>query len=150
MPYQALTPPADSRYGMPGIVPNLSYCCNPTMDPVRCIGERPEVGRNNRRMHNKFLVFAKGEFFNDGEATDMFEHDAVWRPHSVWTGSYNITANAELSWENAIYIRSEKIAQAYLNEWCQLMAFSEPLDWESEIRGTRVAHRHLRHRPAPD
>ena len=130
--YQALTPPADSRYGMPGIVPNLSYCCNPTMDPVRCVGDRPEVGRNNRRMHNKFLVFAKRESFNDGEGTDMFEHDAVWRPHSVWTGSYNITANAELSWENVIYIRSEEIAQAYLNEWCQLMAFSEPLDWESE------------------
>ena len=130
--YEALIPPADSRYGMPGIVPKLSYAGDPTMDPVRCVGERPEVGRNNRRMHNKFLVFAKRESLNGGEGTDMFEYDVVWRPHSVWTGSYNITGNAELSWENAIYIRSEEIAQAYLDEWCQLMAFSEQLDWESE------------------
>ena len=72
----------------------------------------------------------QGRIFNDGEATDMFEHDAVWRPHSVWTGSYNITANAELSWENAT-IRSEESPRR-INEWCQLMAFSEPLDWESE------------------
>ena len=52
---------------------------------------------------------------------NLLEHNAVWKPHSVWTGSYNITANAELSWENFIYIRSEEIAQAYLDEWCQLM-----------------------------
>ena len=119
--YLALTPPADSRYGMPGIVPNLSFAGDPDMEPVRCVGERPKVSSNNRRMHNKFLVFAKRESFKGNESMNLLEHNAVWKPHSVWTGSYNITANAELSWENFIYIRSEEIAQAYLDEWCQLM-----------------------------
>ena len=50
----------------------------------------------------------------------------------VWTGSYNISQTAAKSLENAVVIRDQVIAQAYFNEWSQIMALSEPLDWESE------------------
>ena len=52
--------------------------------------------------------------------------------HCVWTGSYNISQTATKSLENAVVIRDQVIAEAYFNEWSQIMALSEPLDWESE------------------
>lgn len=53
-------------------------------------------------------------------------------PQAVWTGSFNFTYNAALSLENAVEIRIPEIAQAYLQEFCSVAAFSEPLDWTEE------------------
>jgi phosphatidylserine/phosphatidylglycerophosphate/cardiolipin synthase-like enzyme len=49
----------------------------------------------------------------------------------VWTGSFNFTYTGTRSFENAIYIEDPEVSRAYFNEWEQIAALSEPLDWES-------------------
>lgn len=73
-------------------------------------------------MHNKFLVFCTKR---------PGEHEDALRPECVWTGSYNITFNAQKSFENAVILRDQDIAAAYAREWAQILALSEPLDWEA-------------------
>lgn len=53
-------------------------------------------------------------------------------PSAVWTGSFNFTQNSELSLENALYITDPEIVAAYFEEYGQIAAISEPLDWESK------------------
>ncbi|HRD45108.1 MAG TPA: phospholipase D-like domain-containing protein [Caulobacter sp.] len=103
--YSALPSPL-LRYALPGGVSSLNYASDPQIAPVRC------VGNHNRdkhpawpRMHNKFLVFCD-------EAKNGYGDPAVV-PRRVWTGSYNISANAAASWENAVLIDSTEIAEAY-------------------------------------
>ena len=43
-----------------------------------------------------------------------------------------LSNTATKSLENTVIIHSKKVAQAYFNEWAQITALSEPLDWESE------------------
>ena len=132
--YQALREPAE-RYMMPGVAKGLSTSGDPSVEPVRCVGERPERGRINPKMHNKFLVFAKSRNTIRIEKYGEYAYEipeVEWEPYAVWTGSFNFTEAAHNSWENSVYIESEEIAQSYLNEWAQLLAFSEPLDWTSE------------------
>lgn len=43
----------------------------------------------------------------------------------------NLTDTVDHSWENAVFIDSPDIARGYLDEWVQLFAMSEPLDWRS-------------------
>ena len=75
-------------------------------------------------MHNKFMVFAK---------ILMDEHgNHLYHPYAVWTGSFNFTKNAGMSLENAVYITVPNIVKAYLKEFEQIAALSEPLDWDSE------------------
>lgn len=100
------------------------------IDPVRCVG--PYSGAQNKvhpRMHHKFLVFCQAVEHQDYPGS---KKRRLARPYAVWTGSFNITSNATRSFENAVVIRDEVIADAYMKEWAQLMAFSEPLDWSSE------------------
>jgi hypothetical protein len=52
-------------------------------------------------------------------------------PDAVWTGSFNPTATAAHSLENAVVIRSEKIVRRYVQEWAWALQFSEPLDWST-------------------
>ena len=54
------------------------------------------------------------------------------RPHLTWTGSFNLTRNSSSSFENAVLIHSSTIANAYFNEFSQIVALSEPLNWTSE------------------
>lgn len=122
--YGALPSPL-LRYALPGGVSGLNYAGDPQIDPVRC------VGNHNRdkhpawpRMHNKFLVFCD-------EAQDDHGSPAVV-PRRVWTGSYNISANAAASWENAVLIDSAEVADAYAREFAQILTFSEALDWTSD------------------
>lgn len=99
------------------------------------------------RMHNKFLIFTENiPIYDDvpstfGYAAEDYSADdnldlpkllGVSDTACVWTGSYNISQTAAKSLENAVVIRDQVIAQAYFNEWSQIMALSEPLDWESE------------------
>ena len=135
------------RLSVDGIVSNLSIGDDLTIDPVRCMGNH----NSNKspafpRMHNKFLVFTE----NLSILPDWVEHDdyddyddpdyilnlpnllGVSDTACVWTGSYNISETATRSLENAVVIHHKIIAQAYFNEWSQIMALSEPLDWKSE------------------
>lgn len=111
------------RYWAPGIASGLSVCCDPDTDPVRCVGNY-NADKNPAwpRMHNKFLIFC---------TKTPGEHEDALRPECVWTGSYNVTFNAQKSFENSVIIRDAAVADAYAKEWAQILAFSEPLDWES-------------------
>jgi hypothetical protein len=107
------------------ILPNMSFSSDPSIDPVSCVGNI-----NNAkvaafpRMHNKFLIFAKRN--NNSELTHD-EKSII--PYAVWTGSYNITKNASMSFENALYITDSKIVNAFYKEFAQIIALSESLDW---------------------
>lgn len=111
--YCRLPPPRPVYFD--GVVRDLN---TKTFEPVRCIGEYHDKKKHYPRMHHKFLVFCRVTQFNI-------------QPFKVWTGSFNFTNNATRSFENAIVFHNWKIAQAYYQEWSQLMALSEPLSWES-------------------
>jgi hypothetical protein len=51
------------------------------------------------------------------------------KPYGVWTGSFNMTANAGMSLENAVYLKNDRIARSYFAEWKALRTISEPTDW---------------------
>ena len=108
----------------------LSVAGDPTLAPIRC------VGNHNRdrvpafpRMHNKFLVFCKIEI-SEEKLYDPEPYPIV--ASRVWTGSFNLTDTATRSFENAVLISSDVIARAYFDEWAQILAISEPLDWTSD------------------
>jgi phosphatidylserine/phosphatidylglycerophosphate/cardiolipin synthase-like enzyme len=77
-------------------------------------------------MHNKFLIFSKVE-----ESTEDHGIETV-TPYAVWTGSFNLTKNATMSLENALFITDKKIVNAYFEEYGQIAAMSEELNWSSE------------------
>ena len=113
-----------ARFSLPAPACELSYCADPDFDPVRCMGNHnSDKNPAFPRMHNKFLVFCR-------VAGDEMEHEL--EPYAVWTGSFNVTANATCSAENAVILRDAELAQAYATEWAHLFVFSEPLDWTSE------------------
>lgn len=95
---------------------------------VRCFGYRREKGvAAQPTMHHKFLVFCSIlEEVHGGIAYETLY------PYAVWTGSYNLTFNATASRENAIYIEDFSIAKSYFQEWSNILALSEPLNWERE------------------
>ncbi len=121
-------PEFDSRYGVGGRVAELSVCGDPTLQAVRCAGKRG--GKFSPRMHHKFGVFCRlvrTPIENSpGDATlDV-------TPYGVWTGSFNWTKNSTASLENALYTEDAAVVRAYYQEWEQIVALSEPLNWESE------------------
>lgn len=91
--------------------------CNEAIG-VRCVGDI-EASTN---MHHKFIVIGRVVRRYMGEE---------FEPRSVWTGSFNFTANASNSLENAVWIRDRVIAMHYLREFAQLAAASEPLGFTS-------------------
>lgn len=108
------------RHDFDNFVRELSYCGDEDIESFRCMGNyNQEKSPSNPRMHNKFMVFA-----------DQIGHKIV--PKKVWTGSFNMSQNASNSLENAVLIQDELIAKAYFNEFSQILALSEPLDWENE------------------
>lgn len=116
-----------SRYALPGGVNELSYASDPSIDPVRCVGNHNSQKKPAwPRMHNKFLIFC-----DVSTATAPYERTEV-HPLRVWTGSYNISYNATQSWENAVLIDDPSVADAYAREFAQILTFSEPLDWTSD------------------
>jgi hypothetical protein len=97
---------------------NMSYCGDDTIDSIRCVG----YGGNSivkPKMHHKFLVFSKKE-------------NEKFIPYAIWTGSFNFTHTGNKSFENGLYITSEKIANSYFREWGQILALSEKLNWDHE------------------
>lgn len=108
------------------MVEYLSTGFDPTLHAVRCVGVRSNT-RLSPRMHHKFMTFCRFEDEHDGGYWGRVIH-----PYAVWTGSFNPTVNGERSRENAVLIESCEVARAYLDEWAQLVALSEPLDWNSQ------------------
>lgn len=134
----------------------MTTCGDAGIEGVRC------VGNHNRsrfpafpRSHHKFVVFGKREM-RDGSADcpddigvsearfselltmpnrDVLAQapiDWYYRFDRVWTGSFNFTQNAGRSFENAIILTDERIARAYLGEFSQVAALSEPLNWDDD------------------
>lgn len=117
-----------TRYDLPGVGNSLSTSCDPRISPVRCVGNH-NSGKLAAfpRMHNKFLVFCDVEI-NEDIPEDHFGHRSIV-PTKVWTGSFNFSDNATKSFENAVLISDSKIARAFANEFSQIFALSESLDW---------------------
>jgi hypothetical protein len=83
-------------------------------------------------MHHKFVVFCKTDVRTVTLVDAMTESRATIRPYAVWTGSFNFTANGSASFENAVYLTDPPLVAAYFEEWGQVVALSEPLDWRDE------------------
>jgi len=66
-------------------------------------------------MHNKYLVFCK------------INCNYKIIPQAVWTGSPNGTYNANLSYENAVYLPFYNTAIEYLNDYKRILSNSEGL-----------------------
>lgn len=110
---------------------DISYGGTQNFDAIRCVGMCPKnKDKIIPRMHNKFLVFGRiNKITDNSHIGSLDSYDITW--DKVWTGSYNLSGNAERSFENAVLISSKKIAASYLREWGTLMHISEPLDWKS-------------------
>ncbi len=131
------------RFQLPGIADKLSYCADPTTDPIRCAGNHNSNKKAaHPRMHHKFLVFLKATTWTeqieesitfDGTTHPAYETECRrYDPYGVWTGSYNMSYNASQSLENGIFLRQKEAAEAYALEWSHIFSISEPLDWTSE------------------
>jgi hypothetical protein len=82
------------------------------MPPVRMLGDSRDT-KGRPLMHNKFLIFCRGP--NKPE------------PYAVWTGSTNLTFTARRSLENAVIVFDKRMAQSYMQYFCQLYARAEEL-----------------------
>ena len=104
---------------------SLSVCSDPTVDPVRCVGNH-NSDKNSAfpRAHHKFLVFCE------------LGHNEKYIPTALWTGSFNLTKNATNSLENVLFLTDNKgnnpVISAFLNEHHQIFALSEKLDWKND------------------
>lgn len=87
---------------------------NDIIDPVRCVGHTGARVANSPLMHHKFAVRL-----------------TAGKPTAVWMGSFNWTANASSSIENAIEIHDVNVAADYLAEFARVASLSEPLDYLS-------------------
>jgi hypothetical protein len=93
--------------------------------PVVCVGNHnADKSPAHPRMHNKFMVFFK----ESKKAINGYL--PTYEPYAVWTGSFNMTHNATMSLENAVLISDVDIAYQYYNEFGQIYALAEYLDWE--------------------
>ena len=104
---------------------DLSYCSDPTIDAVRCVGNHNSMRLPAfPRMHHKFIVFCQNVQSITGHPN--------YEPYEVWTGSFNFTKNGAFSLENAVVLRHKTLAKAFFSEYAQIAALSEPLNWDSE------------------
>jgi HKD family nuclease len=111
-----------NRYECREPICDLSICGDPSVQPVRCIGNHNEDKIPAfPRAHHKFLVFCR------------FDKDKKYVPTVAWTGSFNLTFNATKSFENVIILTdnsgNNKIINSFLQEHHQLFTLSEPLNW---------------------
>ncbi len=110
-------------------LPDMSTSCDPDITPIRCVGNHNSAKSPAfPRAHHKFIVFCKKDLTI---ATWLRTDWPSFEPYAVWTGSFNFTKNAGQSLENAVVLQDRKIVNAYFQEYAQIAAVSEPLDWES-------------------
>ena len=126
----------ETRYDLPGIYSSLSFATDPTLEGVRCLGNRPEPGVASPNAQQVFRVLQhrydlssrlhfKGtrRTLPECPPTPMaapVRVDRLVQRHHKWPQLMG----------NSLIIQDVTIAQAYLDEWCQLLALSEKLDWE--------------------
>lgn len=76
---------------------------------------------------------AYNEICNKSDFPDFYNYYA---PVEVWTGSFNFSHNASLSFENILSLKDmsgwNPILKAYLKEYRQLFSISEQLNWTHE------------------
>jgi phosphatidylserine/phosphatidylglycerophosphate/cardiolipin synthase-like enzyme len=110
------------RVGQTGMYDYASVADSPA---IRCVGVHNAAKKSAYpRMHNKFLVFCKSYPLEEQMGGDHY-----FSPYAAWTGSFNLTYNASNSLENAVLIRSEKVAEAFMHEFGTIFGLSEKLDW---------------------
>lgn len=125
------------RHEMGGLAGSLSVCGEPTVEAIRCVGNHNST-RNPAfpRSHHKFLVFCRTEIEKEEYEGNFYSVNTIIKPTAVWTGSFNITQNATKSFENVILMKDmsgkNPIINAYLKEYHQVFALSEPLNWEND------------------
>jgi hypothetical protein len=127
-------------FGIGCRIGKCSVACDPSIEAVRCVGNyNKDKNPAFPRSHHKFVVFLKGPYgkihnkkININEIHGMAYEEIKYEPYAVWSGSFNFTKNATNSLENAVLIKDKQIIEAYLKEWGQIAAISEPLDWESQ------------------
>lgn len=106
---------------------------NDVCEAVRCVGNHNSNSNPSfPRMHNKFMVFGVSDFTENNGLSVMAQ--------SVWSGSFNCSACADKSFENALIIENEKIATMYMKEFALLFILSERLDWTSEWMRPEVSY----------
>lgn len=115
--------PTLERPEFSGVLGKMSSCGDPDIG-VRCCGFKANK-KATARCHHKFVIFGK-KIPNQKRGYGTIQADAVW------TGSFNFTYNSERSFENAVIIRRPAIVQAFVSEFEQIAALSEPLDWSSD------------------
>ncbi len=110
----------------------MSFASDPSLDPIRCVGNHnKEKSPAFPRAHHKFVVFCKSGII--AKADRRYENeDQTFDPYEVWTGSFNFTKNATNSFENAIVSRDHNLVRAFFNEYGQIAALSERLDWNAD------------------
>lgn len=116
---------------------------NDRIDAVRCMGHHNrDKELSFPLMHHKFLIFTNGSKTllpigsPPGDPETKYQERCkvtISEDACVWTGSYNITHTAATkSLENAVVLHSPKIAEAFYEEWAQIVLLSEPLDWNND------------------
>lgn len=119
---------SSARCAWTGLMGNLSVCADPTFRPVRCFGNHNRCKASAcPRMHNKFLVFSD---YREGKAYKGYEFSI--QPMEVRTGSFNLSKDGIMSVESAVVISDQTITKAYYNDFCQIFALSELLDWDCQ------------------
>lgn len=124
------------RWEIGGLLGSMSTCGDPTMDAIRCVGNHnSNKSPAHPRAHHKFLVLGRMSTpEEDGRPATEEEYPGgfggTFVPEAVWTGSFNFSVNAGRSLENAVFIEDPAIARAYANEFSQVAALSEPLNWQ--------------------
>lgn len=118
-----------------------NQCGDPDMDPVVCCGMLNTPGNIVARMHHKFLVFG---FMLEREQ-EVAGHEewgpvaySEFVPRKVWTGSFNMTGNAERSLENAQLIDNAEVAAVFTQEWMTVLGLTEPLNWNATYVATNM------------
>ena len=108
-----------SRFQLEGtILPFMSTMGKTEMDAIRCVGNHnlmkvPAFPRS----HHKFVIFCQYQ-----QTEYEIEEDLPGKiiPEAVWTGSFNFTKTAGMSFENAILLRDPIIVQAFYQEYAQI------------------------------
>jgi len=120
----------------------------PLIDPIRCVGNYNAYKQSAfPRSHHKFVLFCKYiencsckscQSYKDVVLNDFASYFQVKKrhkdhikPYAVWTGSFNFTKTATLSFENAIVLQDPKIVEAFFQEYAQIASLSESLDWSA-------------------
>jgi hypothetical protein len=138
----------------PSPLDELEIATEPILEPIRCVGnynvnKQPAYPRS----HHKFVLFCRAEkkcnckscqnkFIRslvkdivefgwcDCDSCVNYEENRLHiQPYAVWTGSFNFTRNAVMSFENALVLYDPKIVEAFYREYLQIAALSEPLNW---------------------